>query len=159
MRPMNAPNRTKDSPGIVVPPPLVFAGFLAAGLVIDHFAVDVMLPIPEVFGAIFLVGAAVLLGDALFGFLKARTHPEPWKPSTVIVTRGAYRFTRNPMYLGMALAHAGIALALNSAVALATLVPAILIIRYGVIAREEAYLERKFGDGYRAYKARVRRWL
>jgi protein-S-isoprenylcysteine O-methyltransferase Ste14 len=69
------------------------------------------------------------------------------------------RFTRNPIYLGMVLGLIGLAIAFNSLWLLMTLVPFALVIRYGVITREEAYLERKFGDGYRRYRARVRRWL
>ena len=63
------------------------------------------------------------------------------------------------MYLGAHIGIVGVAIALNSLWILSTLVPSYLVIRYGVVAREEAYLERKFGDAYRAYEARVRRWL
>jgi protein-S-isoprenylcysteine O-methyltransferase Ste14 len=80
-------------------------------------------------------------------------------PTTTIVDTGPYRFTRNPIYLGMVLGLIGLAIALNSLWLLLTLVPFAVVIRYGVIAREEAYLERKFGDVYRRYRARVRRWL
>jgi len=75
------------------------------------------------------------------------------------VAAGAYRFTRNPVYLGMVLGLIGLAIAFNSLWLLMALVPFALVIRYGVITREEAYLERKFGDVYRRYRARVRRWL
>src|SRR5262249_6758965 len=81
------------------------------------------------------------------------------RPTTTIVDRGPYRFTRNPIYLAMVLALIGPAIALNSLWLLLTLVPFALVIRYGVVAREEAYLQRKFGDDYRRYRARVRRWL
>jgi protein-S-isoprenylcysteine O-methyltransferase Ste14 len=80
-------------------------------------------------------------------------------PTTTIVDTGPYRFTRNPIYLGMVLGLIGLAIALNSLWLLLTLVPFVLAIRYGVVAREEAYLERKFGDVYRGYRSRVRRWL
>ena len=79
--------------------------------------------------------------------------------TTTIVDTGPYRFTRNPIYLGMVLGLLGLTIALNSLWLLLTLVPFALVIRYGVVAREEAYLERKFGDDYRRYRARVRRWL
>ena len=80
-------------------------------------------------------------------------------PTTTIVDAGPYRFTRNPIYLGMVLGLIGLAIAINSLWLLMMLVPFALVIRYGVITREEAYLERKFGDVYRRYCARVRRWL
>jgi protein-S-isoprenylcysteine O-methyltransferase Ste14 len=78
---------------------------------------------------------------------------------TTIVETGPYRFTRNPIYLGMVLGLIGLAIAFNSLWLLVTLVPFALVIRYAVITREEAYLERKFGEVYLAYKSRVRRWL
>jgi protein-S-isoprenylcysteine O-methyltransferase Ste14 len=80
-------------------------------------------------------------------------------PTTTIVDTGPYRFTRNPIYLAMMLALAGLAIAFDSLWILLTLVPFALVIGYGVVAREEAYLERKFGEAYRRYRARVRRWV
>ena len=80
-------------------------------------------------------------------------------PTTTIVDTGPFRFTRNPIYVGMMLGLIGLAIAFNSLWLLMTLALFALIIRYGVITREEAYLERKFGDVYRRYRARVRRWL
>jgi protein-S-isoprenylcysteine O-methyltransferase Ste14 len=81
------------------------------------------------------------------------------RPTTTIVESGPYRFTRNPIYLGMFLGLIGLAIAFNDLWLLVTLLPFALVIRYGVVAREEAYLERKFGDVYRGYRSRVRRWL
>ena len=80
-------------------------------------------------------------------------------PTTAIVAQGPYRYTRNPIYIGMFLGQTGFALGFNSLWLLAMLVPFYLVIRYGVVAREEAYLERKFGATYGTYKSRVRRWL
>jgi protein-S-isoprenylcysteine O-methyltransferase Ste14 len=81
------------------------------------------------------------------------------QPTTVIVESGPYRFTRNPIYLGMFLGLVGLAIAFDSLWLLLMLVAFALVIRYGVVAREEAYLERKFGNVYGAYRSRVRRWL
>ena len=81
------------------------------------------------------------------------------RPTTTIVEHGPYRFTRNPIYLGMFLGQVGLAIAFNCLWLLVTLVPFALAIRYGVVAREEALLAPKFGDAYRGYCSRVRRWL
>jgi protein-S-isoprenylcysteine O-methyltransferase Ste14 len=83
----------------------------------------------------------------------------PTNLPTTIVGSGPYRFTRNPIYLGMFLGLIGLAIAFDNLWMLMMLVPFALVIRYGVVAREEAYLERKFGDVYRGYRSRVRRWL
>ena len=80
-------------------------------------------------------------------------------PTATIVDTGPYRFTRNPIYLGMMLGLIGEAIAFNSVWPLVSLVPFALVIRYGVVAREESYLECKFGDRYGRYRSRVRRWL
>ncbi len=91
--------------------------------------------------------------------MQARTQIQTTQPTTTIVEEGPYRFTRNPIYLGMVLGLIGLAVAFNSLWLFVLLVPFYLVIRYGVVAREEAYLDRKFGDVYLAYKARVGRWL
>src|SRR5262249_55953490 len=80
-------------------------------------------------------------------------------PTKTIVEAGPYRFTRNPIYLAFMLSLLGFAIAFNSLWSLVTLVVFFVVIRYGVVAREEAYLERKFGEIYLGYRARVRRWL
>lgn len=152
-----------DTPGVIAPPPLVFASFLLAGIAADRFMLGASSYLPEslryVLAPALVLAALVFLAGALGGFRRARTRAEPWKPTRAIVTGGVYRFTRNPMYVGMALAYAGFALAAESLVALALLVPAVLVIQHGVILREERYLEAKFGGKYLRYKARVRRWL
>ena len=81
------------------------------------------------------------------------------QPTLAIVTHGVYRFTRNPIYLGMVLGQTGLAIGFDSLWILGTLIPYYLVLRYGVVAREEAYLARKFGGVYLDYKSRVRRWL
>jgi protein-S-isoprenylcysteine O-methyltransferase Ste14 len=83
----------------------------------------------------------------------------PVKPASRLVTSGIYRWTRNPMYLGMALIYAGVAILFDSLLALLLLIAVVAIIQCYVIPREEAYLERTFGNDYLAYKARVRRWI
>src|SRR5688572_16371575 len=83
----------------------------------------------------------------------------PSQPTTVIATTGPYRWTRNPMYLGMALVYAGLAIGFDAPIAFALLPLVLIAIQTQVIGREERYLEAKFGDDYRRYKAEVRRWL
>lgn len=158
-----SPGPPKDNPGVIAPPPLVFAGILLLGLAIDFVLVRVRTGFPEMpryaLFSFLIVAAAALIAAAFGRFRRAGTHVEPWKPSTAIVTDGVYRFTRNPIYLGMALAYVGLALAADSLIALVLLAPALVVMSTGVIAREERYLEGKFGDEYRRYKASVRRWV
>lgn len=155
--------RTGDNPGVIAPPPLLFLGALALGLALDFglFRTPTGLPRPARLGVAFVLASAAagLLAGALRRFRRTGTAVEPWRPSTALVTEGVYRFTRNPIYLALALLHLGSALAFDSALALASLPFALAAVQAGVVAREERYLEGKFGDEYRRYKASVRRWL
>ncbi len=109
-------------------------------------------------GSLMLVGLA-LTGAAIRDFTSAGTPVPTYKPTSALVTTGIHGWTRNPIYLGMFLTYAGIGLAARSPWILILTLPLAITIRYGVVAREEAYLERRFGDAYRQYTARVRRWL
>ena len=110
-------------------------------------------------GAMVFGLALALVAWAIITITRAGSNVPTNRPTTVIVESGPYRFTRNPIYLGMFLGLIGLAIAFNTLWLLVTLVPFALVIRYGVVAREEAYLERKFGDVYRGYHLRARRWL
>ena len=150
-----------EAPGVIAPPPLIYLGALGAG-----FALEAALPSASLPAAVRrpLGGALVLAGSALAGsfvraFRRAGTPIPPYHPATALVTTGPYRLTRNPGYVGMTLTYAGIAVLASAVWPLVTLPPALLAIDQGVIAREERHLESRFGDEYRRYTARVRRWL
>ena len=103
--------------------------------------------------------AGLSLARAIVTITKAGSNVPTNRPTTTIVESGPYRFTRNPIYLGMFLGLIGLAIAFDNLWLLMLLVPFALIIRYKVVAREEAYLERTFGDVHHGYRSRVRRWL
>jgi protein-S-isoprenylcysteine O-methyltransferase Ste14 len=155
------PRETPDNPGVIAPPPLIYAGALVLGLTAKRLLPTPFLPraLARVFGWPLVIGG---LAIGLLGFRemhRAGTNVDPREPTTAIVTEGPYRFTRNPLYVGMTLIYTGISARANSLPA-ALLLPLVLaVMRRGVIEREEAYLERKFGDEYLRYKDRVRRWI
>jgi protein-S-isoprenylcysteine O-methyltransferase Ste14 len=99
------------------------------------------------------------MAAALGRFRRAGTPVETYRPTTALVTEGIYRRTRNPMYVALTLLYAGIGFAANSLWTLGFLPPLLLVMRYGVIAREERYLTRRFGTRYLDYQGSVRRWL
>ena len=147
--------------GVRFPPPLIYLFLLLIGLGID-WATDfprLRLPASWLIGAVPILAGLALIVAAVGLFRRHDTPPEPWRPSSAFVSSGIYRRTRNPMYLGMALIYLGLALGLESLAALLLLPVALVIIQTQVIAREERYLDVRFGDDYRAYRARVRRWL
>lgn len=158
-------NKTTDTPpdhaGIRVPPPFIYLGFLLPGLWYDSPWFEGRMTEDNLLvggGVLLALGFGLLLSSA-WGQMKAKTHIEPWKPTTAIVSTGIYGYTRNPMYLGMVIACAGLAVGGASIAALVTLVPCVAVIRGYVIAREERYLEAKFGSLYTDYKKQVRRWI
>lgn len=151
-----------DTPGVIAPPPLIFGIPLLVGLALDG-ALSEGLPSSPLWlrlaaAAIVLAGMGLII-VALGLFRRNSTRPEPWRPSTALVTGGFYRFTRNPMYLGMALFYAGIALLFLSPIAGVLLLPVLVVIDRLVIAREEVYLAKRFGAPYESYRRRVRRWI
>ena len=151
-----------DTPNAIVRPPLVLAAAIVAGLLLDWIYplkfVPASVPHGWAGGALFAAGLALAIW-AITTFSRAGTSVETIKPSTKIVAHGPYRWTRNPIYLGMMLGLIGLAIGFDTLWILLALIAFYLVIRYGVIAREEAYLERKFGDVYLRYKSQVRRWL
>lgn len=150
-----------DNPGVVAPPPLIYAGALAAGLLMNRPYPVAFLPrtLARALGWPLLVGGLVLGLLGVREMRRAGTNVDPYEPTTAIVERGPYRYTRNPLYVGMTMIYGGVA-ALTNALPPMLLLPLVLrVMRRGVIEREERYLERKFGDEYLRYKAKTPRWL
>ena len=153
---------TADTAHVIVRPPIAWALAVLVGLTLQWVVSLPFMPasVPAGWiGGIVFVLALALFAWAIATMTRAGSNVPTNLPTTTIVETGPYRFTRNPIYLGMFLGLVGLAIAFDNLWLLATLVPFALVIRYGVVAREEAYLERKFGDAYRQYRARVRRWL
>jgi len=153
---------TADTAHVVIRPPLAWGLAVLAGLALDWLVPLRFLPddLPASWlGAIVFVLALALFAWAIATMARTGTNVPTNRPTTAIVESGPYRFTRNPIYLGMFLGLIGLAVSFDNLWLLLMLVPFALVIRYGVVAREEAYLDRKFGEVYRGYRSRVRRWL
>jgi protein-S-isoprenylcysteine O-methyltransferase Ste14 len=154
----------KDNPGVIAPPPLIVLATVVLGLLIDWlFPVPVLQvlwgwPTRLVIGAV-LAAAGLAVGFAGFRvFGRAGTNANPWLPAVHLATDGIFQWVRNPMYVGFALLVAGVGIALASTWTLVLMIPAALVIHYGVVLREERYLEAKFGDAYRRYKQAAPRY-
>jgi protein-S-isoprenylcysteine O-methyltransferase Ste14 len=161
-----AEQRVNDSglAGVIARPPLLFLAALLLGLASDRllpwrFAVPGTDPAYWMSaGSMILVGLA-LAAAGIRNFSRAGTPVPTNEPTRVLVTTGIHGWTRNPIYLGMFLVYGGLGIGAQSPWILILTLPLAITIRYGVVAREEAYLERRFGDVYRDYKGRVRRWV
>ena len=152
---------TRDAAGIVAPPPLIYASALALGFGLQALLPSTSLPnaLEWGLGLVLILAGSALAASFLAAFRRARTPVDPYRATTAIVTSGPYRLTRNPGYLGMTLVCAGIAVLTGALWVFVALVPAVILIDRGVIKREERYLEAKFGEEYRRYTTRTRRWL
>ena len=154
-----------DAAKVLFFPPGIPLLAIAAGSIIDWLVptdIGYLLPAPERYyvGGVLAVGAILIFGLwSVVLFRRGGQNENPWKPTPSIEVRGPYRFTRNPMYLQMVLVCIGVGIAFNNYWIL-LLTP---LVAWGLyicaIRPEEAYLEEKFGDEYRSYKSRVRRWL
>ena len=157
---MMPPSEPVDIPHVIAPPPLLYAVPLAIGLALNHFLPLAALPAPwpRRVGILFFVLGFVGL-PAIIAFARAKTSPRPWRPSSALVVTGAYRISRNPMYLGFTFFYISAALWFNTLWPIFFLPIVLVVMTRGVVVREEAYLARRFGEPYRAYLTQVRRWL
>lgn len=154
-------NQDKKGAAVKFPPPAIFAGLILIGAALQSIW-PIRLGVPpamEIFGYI-LVAVGVFVAILVSGaFKRVGTAIEPWKPTSAIVTTGVYAFSRNPIYAGFCLINAGIGIANNNFWIFISFIPAAFFLYHVAIKKEEAYLERKFGDEYLAYKKKVRRWI
>jgi protein-S-isoprenylcysteine O-methyltransferase Ste14 len=151
----------EDTVRHVVPPPLIYAATLGAGMLLQRLRPAAFLPaaVARPLGWVLIPTSLALGVSAVRTLFQAGTSPNPDVPTTTIVSHGPYRFSRNPIYLAFTLLTLGIAAARNTRWPVLLLAGAVLTTQRGVIEPEERYLEQRFGDAYRTYKQRVRRWL
>jgi protein-S-isoprenylcysteine O-methyltransferase Ste14 len=152
----------RDNPGVIVWPPVMFLTSLLSGLLLQWFfpwPVPVSTPIRIIIAVVLIVTGFASARWARQTMTRAGTNVNPMKPSTTIVTAGPFGYTRNPLYLSVMGIGVGISIAFGTWWPIAFLVATFPVLEFGVVRREERYLEAKFGDPYREYKRRVRRWI
>lgn len=149
--------------GVRFPPPFIFAGGFLAGWLLHRWWPLALWsagsPVRPPLGWGLLIAGLAISFSGVATFLHARTAVIPHHPASRLVTSGPYRFTRNPMYLGLTLAYTGGTVLVNSAWPLLLLPLVLSVLTIAVIRREERYLAAAFADEYAAYRRRVRRWL
>jgi protein-S-isoprenylcysteine O-methyltransferase Ste14 len=150
-----------DSPGVRFPPPLIYALAVLGGWLLNG-----RWPLPitsssarSALAWLLVAGWAVLAASAIGLFRRKHTSMLPFRPATTLVTTGPYAFTRNPMYVSLAILAVAFALFLNTWWVVLLLIPVVLVVQQFVIVPEEHYLRRRFGPEYEAFTRRVRRWL
>ena len=145
------------------PPPLVFLGGLLLGVAVDYAVVPAPAPlgrsIGTVGGVLVLLAGLGIIASARTLFVRTGQSPLPWKPTPELILQGPYRFTRNPMYLGITLVEVGLGLAVNNLWISLFAIPALVTVHFIAVLPEERYLSKKFGENYEAYLTQVRRYL
>jgi protein-S-isoprenylcysteine O-methyltransferase Ste14 len=156
-------DQSSDAPGVVIFPPLIPLFVLVVGIVMNliiplDLLIHVPLQIRILVGIIALVvGLSIVIGANRI-FRRIGTNVNPSQPALVLATTGIFTWTRNPMYIGGGIVLLGIAIAGAFDWVLLLLVLSLPLLHYGIILREERYLERKFGEEYRRYKSKVPRY-
>lgn len=154
-------DKVRDNSGVIAPPPVLYGGALLVAILL-HLIVPLRL-LPRtaawVIGLLLLAISIVIMASGVRAMVRVRTEIDVRKPTTAIVVDGPFRYTRNPLYISLTLIYLGIATLINTLWPILLLPILLMVMQRGVIEREERYLERKFGDEYLRYKARVRRWL
>ncbi len=153
--------KSSDHPNVIALPPLIYLGFVLLGLLLGY-----IWPAPIGWGPVRLAAAGGLLVVGLVigaatvrQFRLAGTNLEVYKPAAVLITTGPFRFSRNPIYMSLSLIMTSVGLLANNFWILLMLVPTLIVTHFGVITREEQYLEAKFGGEYLRYRSTVRRWF
>jgi protein-S-isoprenylcysteine O-methyltransferase Ste14 len=152
---------TQEHAGVIVPPPLLYAVPLGLGLLLQRASPTPFLPrtVARLLGWTLVAGATAVEAWFILTMRRAATPINPRRPVVRLVTDGPFRFSRNPSYLALAAYYVGIASLVNTRWPLVLFPAVLMVVQRGVIEREEQYLERRYGEEYRRYRAHVRRWL
>lgn len=154
---------SKDGAQVRFPPPLVFLAAIIVGVLVQRTIVRLALSFFPVLriaaGILILLCGVSLVLSARILFLRTGQNPIPWKPTPELISQGPYRFTRNPMYVGVTLFVVGLGLAMNNLWISLFAGPALLAVHFIAVLPEERYLTEKFGESYRSFLARVRRYI
>ncbi len=152
----------REHANVIAPPPLLVLPFLMAGALLRLWVPLALFPgdlIGHAAGWPLVLAGAALMVWSVRAMTRQHESPDIYRPTNKLITSGPFAFTRNPIYLAFVLAHLGAGLAMNTLWHVVLLPAPLALLHYGVIAREERYLSRRFGDEYQQYRARVRRWL
>ncbi len=160
---MTQSDATERGAAVRFPPPLVFLVGLLLGVAFQYALMPAPAPVARTIsvpaGIIILLIGVSFVAAARILFLRTGQNPIPWKPSPELIFKGPYRFTRNPMYVGITLFETGLGVALNNLWISLFAVPALLTVHFIAVLPEESYLAKKFGESYDRYRAQVRRYL
>jgi len=154
-------SQSTDNPGIIAPPPFIYgAAFLTGVLLHSLFPLHIRQSAwTSLIGWILVLIAFSLVCFGIWTMKRKGTPIDPYQSTKILVISGPFRYTRNPLYCALTLFYTGLAILLKILWPLLLLPAALIVMFFGVIAQEEQYLEKKFGEEYLQYKRKVRRWI
>ena len=150
-----------DNPEVITFPTAIFGTFFIIGIITDQALYHSLVfdGFRHQFGWIMILIGLVLYGWASKQFFRGMAYTKVRQPAVEIVTKGPYKFSRNPMYIAATIIYVGLSIAFGKSITLIFLIPCLAVLHYGVIVREEDYLKTKFGNTYSKYQSKVRRWI
>jgi protein-S-isoprenylcysteine O-methyltransferase Ste14 len=159
---MQRNDSTERGANVYFPPPLIFIGFIVLGALLQYTIAPIPFPGDawiRIIGVIIAVAGLAFIFSALATFKRTGQDPKPWTPSPELIVQGPYRWTRNPMYVGLTCILVGLGLALNNPWFSLLAVVALLVVHFIAVLPEEKYLKEKFGSNYEQYRRKVRRYI
>ena len=159
---MQQPDSTERGANVHIPPPLVFIGFIILGALLQYTIAPIRFPGDawiRIIGVVVVVAGLALIFSALAAFKRTGQDPKPWTSSPELIVQGPYRWTRNPMYVGLTCILVGLGLALNNIWFVLLAAVALLVVHFIAVLPEEKYLNEKFGRSYADYRTKVRRYI
>ena len=154
-------DESADNPGVIALPPFLYGGAFLVVLVLRWFwPLRILTDSSPLLPGLGLIALGIAL--AIWGSRTMRaagTNVNPSLPATALVASGPFRYSRNPLYIALTLLFLGLTMAVNTWWGVLMLVPLLTVMHRGVIRREESYLEQKFGESYRKYRSKVRRYV
>jgi protein-S-isoprenylcysteine O-methyltransferase Ste14 len=159
---MQQPDSAEHGANVRIPPPLVFIAVILLGALLQYTIAPIRFPGDawiRIVGVLFVVAGLALIFSALAIFKRTGQDPKPWTPSPELIEKGPYRWTRNPMYVGLTCVLVGLGLALNNIWFSLLAAAALLVVHVIAVLPEEKYLKEKFGRSYEEYCTRVRRYI
>jgi protein-S-isoprenylcysteine O-methyltransferase Ste14 len=150
-----------DNPGVIIPPPIIFIGFGLLGVLLNYLnPLTIAGPSWLVYlGVLILIASFLGFGYMINFFKKNETEIEPSKTTSKIITSGLYKYSRNPVYIILCAGPIGLGFIFMTYWSMLAFIPALIVIYFTAVKKEEQYLEKKFGQEYLDYKKKVRRWI
>lgn len=160
---MTEPSSSERGANVRFPPPLIYVIWILVGVGVFYGVAPLREPADRmlfvVCGVLLILAGVAIIASARIHFTRTGQSPRPWTPSPELILQGPYKFTRNPMYVGLTSIQIGLGVGFNNLWVSLFALLSLLTTHVVAVLPEEKYLSEKFGDSYKTYLTRVRRYL